>query len=422
MIKESIPTSITAIMKRSLLIYGIIFVVFLIWMFTAKLDSGSVAMGFIVPEGGNKIVSYNEMGVIREILVHEGDQVVKGMPMMVLDMTENQTNIEILTIQKAELEAILARLKAEGDTGSFSKEKLDSAAYAKELEVWSTRQGLLSKDKFLTDERLSQANMETEALKSDERAASTVLEKTRDELKAVRSLYQERFVDKTHLLSLESKVAELEGKISANRNNQARLQARKNELSGSFLRIKKEMLFQNATEYRKASDDLKIVTERIALEKMKLARKSVKSPVDGVVNRLAYKTLGAVVPAGIPIAEIVPSETRLLAEVKVNPDDVRFIHKGTPCYLRFPAYKARYFNPVHGNIIWISADTVQEKDGNAYYLARVAINKKSMEDENVALLEPGMRVQAEMRLGTRSVARYLFDPVRMSLIHAFKER
>lgn len=422
MTHEAIPTSITATMKRSLVIYGIIFVAFIIWIFVAKLSSGSVAMGFIVPEGGNKIVSHNEMGFIREILVHEGDHVTKGMPLMLLDTTENQTNLGILGIQKGELEAILARLKTEEAGGVFREDGLDTVAYNKEREVWSSRRELLGKDESLTQERINQANMEIEALKNDERSASSILEKTREELKAVRSLYQERFVDKTNLLSLESKVAELEGKIAVSKNNQMRIQERKSELTSGFSRIKKEMLYHNATEYRKTSDELRVVNEKIALEKVKLARKYVTSPVDGVLNRLSFKTVGAVIPAGTPIAEIVPNETRLLAEVKVNPDEVRFIHKGTPCYLRFPAYKTRYFNPVHGSIIWISSDTVQERDGSAYYLARVAIDKKSMKDENVALLETGMRVQAEMRLGTRSVARYIFDPVRMSLIHAFKEK
>jgi len=422
MTHEAIPTSITATMKRSLVIYGVIFVAFIIWIFVAKLSSGSVAMGFIVPEGGNKIISHNEMGFIREIFVHEGDRVKKGTPLMLLDTTENQTNLGILGIQKRELEAILERLKTEEGGGEFQGAHLDPVAYNKEREVWSSRRELLGKDESLTQERINHANMEIEALKNDERAASSILEKTREELKAVRNLYKERFVDKTNVLSLESKVAELEGKIAVSKNNQTRLQERKSELMSGFSRIKKEMLYQNATEYRKASDELRVVNEKIALEKVKLARKYVTSPVDGIINRLSFKTVGAVVPAGTPIAEIVPSETRLLAEVKIDPDEVRFVHKGTPCYLRFPAYKTRYFNPVNGSIIWIAADTVQEKDGSAYYLARVAIDKNSMKDEKVVLLEPGMRVQAEMRLGTRSVARYIFDPVRMSLIHAFKER
>lgn len=422
MTHEGIPTSITATMKRSLMIYGLIFVAFIIWIFVAKLSSGSVAMGFVVPEGGNKIVSHNEMGFIREIFIHEGDHVKKGMPLMLLDTTENQTSLGILSIQKAELEAILARLKTEEEGGEFQENALDPVAYNKEREVWSSRRELLGKDESLTQERINQANMEIEALKNDERAASSILERTREELKSVRSLYQERFVDKTSLLSLESKVAELEGKIAVSKNNQTRIQERKSELTSGFLRIKKDMLYQNATEYRKTSDELRVVNEKISFEKVKLARKYVTSPVDGVINRLSFKTVGAVVPAGTPIVEIVPSETRLLAEVKINPDEVRFVHKGTPCYLRFPAYKTRYFNPVNGSIIWISADTVQERDGSAYYLARVAIDKDSMKDEKVVLLEPGMRVQAEMRLGTRSVARYIFDPVRMSLIHAFKEK
>ena len=422
MTHEGIPTSITATMKRSLMIYGLIFVAFIIWIFVAKLSSGSVAMGFVVPEGGNKIVSHNEMGFIREIFIHEGDHVKKGMPLMLLDTTENQTSLGILSIQKAELEAILARLKTEEEGGEFQENALDPVAYNKEREVWSSRRELLGKDQSLTQERINQANMEIEALKNDERAASSILERTREELKSVRSLYQERFVDKTSLLSLESKVAELEGKIAVSKNNQTRIQERKSELTSGFLRIKKDMLYQNATEYRKTSDELRVVNEKISFEKVKLARKYVTSPVDGVINRLSFKTVGAVVPAGTPIVEIVPSETRLLAEVKINPDEVRFVHKGTPCYLRFPAYKTRYFNPVNGSIIWISADTVQERDGSAYYLARVAIDKDSMKDEKVVLLEPGMRVQAEMRLGTRSVARYIFDPVRMSLIHAFKEK
>ncbi|MFA6145683.1 MAG: HlyD family type I secretion periplasmic adaptor subunit [Sulfurimonas sp.] len=422
MTHEGIPTSITATMKRSLMIYGVIFVAFIIWIFVAKLSSGSVAMGFVVPEGGNKIVSHNEMGFIREIFIHEGDHVKKGMPLMLLDTTENQTSLGILSIQKAELEAILARLKTEEVGGEFQENTLDPVAYNKEREVWSSRRELLGKDESLTQERINQANMEIEALRNDEHAASSILERTREELKSVRSLYQERFVDKTSLFSLESKVAELEGKIAVSKNNQTRLQERKNELTSGFSRIKKDMLYQNATEYRKASDELRVVNEKISFEKVKLARKYVTSPVDGVINRLSFKTVGAVVPAGTPIVEIVPSETRLLAEVKINPDEVRFVHKGTPCYLRFPAYKTRYFNPVNGSIIWISADTVQERDGSAYYLARVAINKDSMKDEKVVLLEAGMRVQAEMRLGTRSVARYIFDPVRMSLIHAFKEK
>jgi HlyD family type I secretion membrane fusion protein len=153
-----------------------------------------------------------------------------------------------------------------------------------------------------------------------------------------------------------------------------------------------------------------------------LARTNVTAPQDGVIKGLRYFTLGAVVPPGGALLDVVPVTDRMVIEARVQPDDVDIVHVGTPCRVRLTAYKARAHLRLEGKVIEVSATTFRdEKTGAAYYTARVELPGNQARVQSGMEVQPGMLAEVEFVGGARSPLRYLVEPISQNLGRAFKE-
>lgn len=420
MSEEHIPLDSSYIIRKAFIASGIVIALFVLGIFIAKLNSGTVVTGIVSPLGDKKIISHSEVGIIKDILVKEGDNVKAGTPLISLETIDYQTNLDLYLKQKEMISAKIERLKNEQLQKDFSPKKNDSQT--NEYAVFKARQDLLNNEKTLSEERISQTKQEIQSQQADLESTKAMLIRAREQADALKQLYSERFVDKIKLNDANSKVDELEAKVNITQNTIQRLKDRQNELRSSFAGVKKEQTLNISQEYLKASQELKETEEKIELFQAKLAKKTINAPVDGVVNKIAYKTIGTAITPGMPLVEIVPNSAKLIIEAKINSDDINFIKLGTPCYIRFTAYKTRYYNAVHGKVIWLSADSTKELDNMNYYAARIEADEESMKAEGVTNISAGMRANVELVTGERTVARYLFDPVRMSLTKVMKER
>jgi HlyD family secretion protein len=136
-----------------------------------------------------------------------------------------------------------------------------------------------------------------------------------------------------------------------------------------------------------------------------------------------YFTIGAVVRAGEPVMDLVPARDKLIAEVNLQPNDIEVVHPGLEAEVRLPAFKQRLVPFLHGRVTFVASDvTMDERSRSAYYRVNIEIDQDQLDRLENVQLRPGMSVEALIRTGERSFARYLIQPVLDSFHRAFREQ
>jgi adhesin transport system membrane fusion protein len=143
----------------------------------------------------------------------------------------------------------------------------------------------------------------------------------------------------------------------------------------------------------------------------RVARTVVTSPVDGTVKKLHVNTVGGVIQPGMDIIEIVPSEDNLLIEAKIAPQDIAFLRPGLEAVVKFSAYDFTVYGGLNGQLETISADTIQDEEGNSFYLVKVRTEKNNIGDAETLPIIPGMTASVDIITGKRSVLDYLINPI-----------
>jgi adhesin transport system membrane fusion protein len=152
-------------------------------------------------------------------------------------------------------------------------------------------------------------------------------------------------------------------------------------------------------------------------------RTSVIAPLKGTIKKLKINTLGGVVQPGMDLMEIVPLEDTLLVEAKVSPKDIAFLRPGLDAIVKITAYDFTIYGGLHGKVEQISADSIQDEEGNSFYLVRVRTEKSYLGDELNALpIIPGMLASADIITGKKSVLDYLLKPILRARQSALRER
>ena len=155
----------------------------------------------------------------------------------------------------------------------------------------------------------------------------------------------------------------------------------------------------------------------------RLSRSNVKTPMDGIVNRLLVNTTGGVVQPGEPLLEIVPIEDDLLIEVEINPKDIAYVISGQEAIIKLTAFDFAKFGSLNGIVLNVGADSIQKEDGSIWYICQVAVEKEGLTSlgKTIKIL-PGMVAQVDIISGEKTVMEYLIQPVTKIANEAFRER
>ena len=137
------------------------------------------------------------------------------------------------------------------------------------------------------------------------------------------------------------------------------------------------------------------------------------SPVVGTVKKINITTIGGVVRPGMDILEIVPTDDKLIIEVKIKPKDIGFISKNQEAIVKVTAFDYSTYGGLEGKVEFISADTITDKKGNSYYLARVRTNSNILTDKNNKkhAIIPGMKTEVRIILDKKNILTYILKPM-----------
>jgi len=418
-------------MTAGILIMLLFFGVLGTWAAIAPLAGATAASGVLVVEGNRKAIQHNEGGIVRKILVHEGDKVKAGDVLVELDDNVPRTNVAIMSQQHDAQLAQVARLSAElehSDSISFPKDLLDRASDPRVAEAINGQRRLFEARKAALAAQISGMEKRGDELrehirgeKAQNQARSIQRQSIKGELDSLGPLVEKGIVTRSRLLELDRTVQRLDGEeqeISARIGTD--LQSIQ-QIQRQITQIESERVTATVGELRDVQNKDADVMQRMQAALETLAQTKVRSPVDGTVLGLSVFTQGAVIGRGEKIMEIVPDGKALLVDASVRVDDIAYVHLGMHAEVRLTAFRQRNIPTIDGVVTQVSADRVTDRSGTAQYPIKVKIDDESLKDYPEVVLYPGMPVLIYIPTGNRTALDYLMSPLRDSVSAAFRE-
>ena len=390
-----------------------------------------IASGEVTVESRVKQIAHPTGGVIAEVFVREGDHVKRGQPLMRLDSTVSGESASRLGESLEQLLAQRGRLTAERDglsgitwPAELLKNKSPSArtAMQEESRLFSLRQQARFGEQAQYAERIRQTQSQIESLQAQMGAADKQAALIRPERDGVRSLYKRGLVTITRLNQLERTAVDLEG-------TSASLSSQIAEARGRIAELRQQQIEAQQNARGQAGAELGAVLAKLSDQQIRsvaaddaVDRSVLTAPYDGIIDKLAYATIGGVVPPTQTIMEVVPDNDKLLVQVRINPADIDQLRIDQPAVLRFSAFSAQTTPELNGKLIHVSAErTNEERTGLSYYKAQIEVSDSELRRLGGLKLLPGMPVEAFVQTTRRSLLSYITKPLRDQFSRAFRE-
>ncbi len=397
------------------------------WAALTELDEVARGEGRVITHSQVQVVQNLEGGILSEILVREGDVVEKDQVLIRIDPTRYVAAFREGEQGALALKARIARLDAEANGTRFAMAaevtRASPSLAAHERALYDSRQREVAGRNEILRQQLAQRQSELTELQNREKGLNESLGLIRREIAITSPLVKQGVMSEIELLRQEREAArirtELESAgLAAPRLRAAIAEARKKMEEG-------ELAFraQAGVELSQARAELAKLSEGLPALEDRVSRATVRSPLRGIIRTIPNKTVGGVVQPGSPMAEVVPLEETLLIETRLRPTDIAFVHLGQRAVVRISAYDYSIYGGLDGKIEYVSADSMQPQQGEAYYLAhvRTAANAIAYQGRELRVM-PGMTASVDVLTGKRTVLGYLLKPVNRARERALTER
>ncbi|MCP3874540.1 MAG: HlyD family type I secretion periplasmic adaptor subunit [Desulfobacteraceae bacterium] len=401
---------------------------FIFWAYHGKLDIVSVADGQVVPSGKIKHIQHFEGGIIRKINIKEGDEILKGQPLIELEqvsygasLEEIQMRIDALTIDIIRYKALLDDKDRAFFPLNMEKKYPQLIMDAKALFI-AHKNSLKSKIKKL-NKIGDQKRQRIKTIQVRIENVSQQIPLLEEQLTLSEDLLKENLTTRTKHLEIMRKTKELEGTIQ---NDRSALKESRHALEETIAN-QKEVVFvfkeKTAEKLKKAKQELNEFSVRLKKFEDSLKRTVIRSPIKGIVKKLYMVTRGGVIKPGGIIADVVPSEEKLLIEAHLPISDIGYVQKNQIALLQLPTTDARKYDKLNGTVINISPDTITDENGRTFYNVLIESEKNYfLSGDQKYKLYPGMVLLAHIHIGKRSVLEYIIDPFINTLSFSMQER
>ena len=422
--------------KFALAGYALIFLTFGVaggWAAIAKVDRAVVATGYVSIETNHKTVQHFEGGIIREILIKEGDVVKEGQVLVRMEKIQAQANSDLLNNQLYSYLALEARLLAERDDqpaiiwpAEFNSKEKDpqiSKLMLDEVGQFNERRSSLNGQIKILESKAGQLKTEIEGIQIEKDSSEKQVKYINEELVALRKLLAKQLVPTQRVFAMERERTRLEGLIGKAISNVAKAQGAISEMGIQISQLQQKFKEDVATALLDVRQKIGDYRQRSIVAQDVLRRVEVTSPRSGTVQNLKVWTLGQVVRAGEPLLDIVPLDERLIVQAQFSPADIDIVHQGQKAEIRFPAFHSRTMPLMMGQLESVSRDRLMdEATKQPYYLGIVSINKVDVPDEYRSRLRPGMPAEVIVASGERTVLTYLVSPLSSTIRKTFIEQ
>ena len=405
---------------------------FLLWAALAPLDEGVPGQGMVAIDTKRKAVQHLSGGIVKEVLVREGDEVKEGQLLIKLDEAVARSNYEGVRQRYLGLRAMQGRLQAEQagaakvtfhpDLEAASSDPQIRQQMLNQEQLFSTRRSLLRSDLQSIEESIQgqQGLLQAYSGMLDNRRNQQRL--INEELGNLRGLVKEGYAPRNRQLEMERMVADSSTAIADLMGNTVRAQRTVGELRQRA--ISRQQDFRREVETQMADVSREVLSEEQKFKAVAndLERTEIKAPVAGQVVSLAIQTVGGVVQPGQKLMDIVPENEALLLEAHVAPHLIDRVKADMPVDVRFNSFANSPQLVVQGKVVSVSADLLSEpQSGVTYYLARVQVTPEGTKTLGKRELHPGMPVEVVFKTGERSLLTYLLHPLLKRMSASMKE-
>lgn len=407
-----------------------------VWALVGKLDIVAVAEGKLVPQSYLKIVQPSEAGIVKEILVQEGETVSVGQVLMRMDTLLTEADAKSLEAEFARKRLALRRIDAELSGKPFQLESGDPPLLAREIEA-QYRANRTALEAALAEEssHLLKARQDLSAAEQVRAKLTDTLPHYRDQEEAFDRLAQKGFAGALTVSDKRRERIEKEQELKTQKHVIESARASIMQSEKKLAQIDSDYRRQLYAERNDVDNALDKLTQEIAKQSHRKDLLELKSSQAAIVKDLAT-TIGTVVQPGTVLLTLVPTEDTLRAEVWVSNEDIGFVRPGRSVKLKFAAYPFQKYGMIEGTVEHVSADAAdnannhdapqnEEKRNSMPLLFKALVALKTMKlemDGERFPLNAGMQTSAEILLGSRTVAEYLLSPVQKAWHEAARER
>ncbi len=401
------------------------------WAALAPLHSAVMATGALAPETGRKVVKHTETAQIDEILVKEGDRVKAGQTLMRLDSTEAVTRLQVLTTSWLDTLALEARLTAElfeqpniEWPDDLAKRRGANRAVEKTMgnqeNLFQVRRTQLETEAKLTSERVATLSEEVKSLEEQRKFLAREIALIEDDLRITQGLLNRGNATRTKLVEQQKEEARLKGRDHELEAKIAQAKQAAVDAQGDLMRRRNDFREKVIVELEKSRGEVVKLAEQIRDAANRLETRAIKAPDDGTVVMHSHWAVGGTITANEPILDIIPDERALLAEVKVQPKDIKSLTVDLPVKVQLPAYDSRVVGSLDGTVTYVSADRIMDPvTRQEHYLARIRLKDSDAHQAHNLTIKPGMPVEARILLSARTPLDYLVQPLSHSYVKAF---
>lgn len=421
------PVSPTARVTAWLLLSGL--AILILWLTFGRVDVVATAEGRIVPAENIKLIQPGDGGIIRNILVHEGQRVKKGQALVILDPTASAADLqqarqalETSALDAARARAVLSALNGKGfafvapegtDPGVADTHRQLANAQLQQIRAGFSMQ--------------SAGSSAAAAAASEARAQSAKLGETipllKEQLEANEKLLAKGFVSKLRVIEMRRQYLAALRDRDISYKTAAGAGAQYASASSGAAQTYAQARAQLLAELAKADADVALRREELIKSQRRSTMTRIVSPVDGTVAQLAVHTEGGVVEAAKPIMAIVPSGSNLVVEAQLLNRDVGFVQQGQEVAVKLEAFPFTRHGTIKGRVVSIGSDAIMDERLGPVYKTRIALEKTTINrgDREVPIL-PGMAAAADIKTGRRSFMSYLLSPIDQARLEAARER
>jgi len=408
------------------------------WATFGRLDIVAVAEGRLVPDTYLKIVQPTDAGVVKEILVKEGEQVKAGQVLMRLDTTLSDSDLKSLSADYQNKRIALRRIDAQLAGAPFARRgdepvELFTQVFAQYSANRQAYENALGQERAM----LAKAEHDLTVAEEVQKKLTQVLPHYRAQEAAYERLTRDGFAGKLMYTDKQRERIEKEQDLRAQESVIASARSSITQEQKKIAQITADYRRQLQTERVDIAAQAEKANQELAKQEHRNEYLELKASQDGVVKDLATHTVGTVTSPGTILMTLVPKDEILRAEVWVKNDDIGFVRKSQPARIKLAAFTFQKYGMLDGEVAQVSADAADQGSASGApgqaqptsgpeplaYKTLVNLRNQFLEaDGEKHRLTPGMRVSAEIHLGTRTVLEYLLSPVTKAFQESARER
>ena len=405
-----------------------IFAAFIVWANYTQLDLVTRGSGRVIADGQNKNVQSPERGTIATFVVEEGSAVNAGQIIATINPIEAEGVLEELEARLSNLSLKMIRLDAELNGGTIASVRSNASNYPEtllnaEIELMTSRRESLNSELKTLNQDKERKGKFLLGLGAEIKGQNSLKALLNKEMLEVLPLVDAGVLGSSERFRLEREETSIQTQLQVLSEKVAQTELEIEQVGSQLQSVQINYNTEIYQERSQVTGEIAELEVRLPAIRQRLKETEIRSPIDGIVNRVFFNSLGAVVSSGEVIAEIVPTQGKLLVEAFIDPKDIATIEPGQAAKISLTAYDPSKYGYLLGTLTKVSADTVfREETKSSAYAVNLSIDTEIFESNDVPVsIVPGMIAQVDIIRGERTILEYFWQPVAKMKDTAFRE-